>query len=174
MPAGSALAVLALQISTAVSGQNSYWGWRLPFLFSMVLVVVGVYIRLGVLETPVFSKLLEVGIIAFLLFGWLSDRVGRNRVFGIGVVALFAFPYWLMLDTRKPLLVFLAFALEFPISGMMQGPFGAIAAEAFTARRRYSGATLSYQLAAVIFGGTSPVVALALLTAYHSTVPIAT
>jgi MFS family permease len=34
------------------------WGWRIPFAVSLVLVAVGLYIRLGILETPVFSKLL--------------------------------------------------------------------------------------------------------------------
>jgi MFS family permease len=33
------------------------WGWRVPFLFSIVLIVVGLYIRLGILETPVFRRL---------------------------------------------------------------------------------------------------------------------
>ena len=34
------------------------WGWRVPFLLSLILVGVGLYIRLGILETPVFAKLL--------------------------------------------------------------------------------------------------------------------
>ncbi len=33
------------------------WGWRVPFLLSLILVAVGLYIRLGILETPVFAKL---------------------------------------------------------------------------------------------------------------------
>jgi MFS family permease len=35
---------------------DPYWGWRIPFLFSIVLVAVGLYIRLGVMETPIFAK----------------------------------------------------------------------------------------------------------------------
>src|SRR2546430_3707289 len=58
-PFGTALATLALGLSTAILGQSSYWGWRVPFLISIVLVLVGLYIRLGILETPVFAKLLE-------------------------------------------------------------------------------------------------------------------
>ena len=34
------------------------WGWRVPFLFSLILVAVGLYIRLGILETPVFARIL--------------------------------------------------------------------------------------------------------------------
>jgi MFS family permease len=49
----------ALQFFTLTMGQHSYWGWRIPFLLSIVLVGVGLYIRLGILETPVFARLLE-------------------------------------------------------------------------------------------------------------------
>ncbi len=33
------------------------WGWRVPFILSAILIVIGLWIRLGILETPVFSKL---------------------------------------------------------------------------------------------------------------------
>jgi MFS family permease len=50
------LAVLAL---SAISGdQFLSWGWRVPFLVSIIMVGVGLYIRLGILETPTFSRLL--------------------------------------------------------------------------------------------------------------------
>jgi MFS family permease len=39
-------------------GQFLTWGWRVPFLLSLILVAVGLYIRLGILETPVFAKIL--------------------------------------------------------------------------------------------------------------------
>src|SRR2546430_4677361 len=58
VPAGLFLANLAVLASSAVSGdQFLVWGWRIPFLFSLVLVGVGLYIRLGILETPVFTRL---------------------------------------------------------------------------------------------------------------------
>ena len=34
------------------------WGWRIPFLISIVMVAVGLWIRLGILETPVFQRIL--------------------------------------------------------------------------------------------------------------------
>ena len=37
------------------------WGWRIPFLASLVLVAVGLAIRLKILETPMFTKVLERG-----------------------------------------------------------------------------------------------------------------
>jgi MFS family permease len=53
------LANLAVLAFSQMSGDSFLsWGWRIPFAVSLVLVAVGLYIRLGILETPVFSKLL--------------------------------------------------------------------------------------------------------------------
>jgi MFS family permease len=58
VPAGLFLANLAVLAFSAVSGpQFLAWGWRIPFLLSGVLVVIGMYIRVGILETPVFARL---------------------------------------------------------------------------------------------------------------------
>jgi len=58
VPAGLFLANLAVLGVSAVSGDKFLtWGWRVPFLLSIVLIVVGLYIRLGILETPVFRRL---------------------------------------------------------------------------------------------------------------------
>jgi len=58
VPCGLFLANLAVLAFSQMSGdQFLTWGWRLPFLLSIVLVGVGLYIRLGIFETPVFSKL---------------------------------------------------------------------------------------------------------------------
>ena len=58
VPAGLFLANLAVLGFSAISGpQFLAWGWRVPFLLSAVLVGVGLYIRLGILETPVFARL---------------------------------------------------------------------------------------------------------------------
>src|SRR5271165_6874741 len=60
VPAGLFLANLAVLGFSAWSGdQFLVWGWRLPFALSIVLVAVGLWIRLGILETPVFQKLLD-------------------------------------------------------------------------------------------------------------------
>jgi MFS family permease len=59
-PAGLLLANLALLIFSAISGDGFLtWGWRIPFLFSIVLIFVGLYIRLRVVETPAFRVLAE-------------------------------------------------------------------------------------------------------------------
>jgi metabolite-proton symporter len=59
VPCGLFLANLAVLAFSQMSGANFLaWGWRLPFALSLILVGVGLYIRLGILETPVFSRLL--------------------------------------------------------------------------------------------------------------------
>src|SRR5689334_13112661 len=58
VPCGLFLANLAVLAFSQLSGEQFLaWGWRVPFLLSLVLVAVGLYIRLGILETPVFAKL---------------------------------------------------------------------------------------------------------------------
>jgi metabolite-proton symporter len=60
VPAGLFLANLAILAFSTMSGdQFATWGWRIPFLLSIVLVAVGLWIRLGILETPVFRQLVE-------------------------------------------------------------------------------------------------------------------
>src|SRR3954454_17124554 len=50
---------LTLLSSTTSDQAFNSWGWRVPFLFSLVLVAVGLYIRLQILETPMFAKILK-------------------------------------------------------------------------------------------------------------------
>jgi MFS family permease len=60
VPAGLFLANLVVLASSALTGPafNS-WGWRIPFILSILLVGLGLYVRLRILETPVFSRLIE-------------------------------------------------------------------------------------------------------------------
>jgi metabolite-proton symporter len=59
VPCGLFLANLAVLAFSQMSGEQfQAWGWRIPFGLSLVLVGVGLYIRLGIMETPVFTKLL--------------------------------------------------------------------------------------------------------------------
>jgi MFS family permease len=60
VPCGLFLANLAILAFSQLSGdQFLTWGWRIPFALSIVLVGVGLWIRLGILETPVFQQLLD-------------------------------------------------------------------------------------------------------------------
>ncbi|WP_199822195.1 MFS transporter [Streptomyces sp. NRRL S-37] len=60
-PAGQLLATGVLSLLTAVLSDSAFgaWGWRIPFLLSGVLVIVGLWIRLSVDESPVFKRALE-------------------------------------------------------------------------------------------------------------------
>jgi MFS family permease len=59
-PAGFFLANLAVFFFSWLSGdQFIVWGWRIPFFLSIIMVAIGLWIRLGILETPVFQKVVE-------------------------------------------------------------------------------------------------------------------
>ena len=62
-PAGMVLANGALALMTYTTSDEAFlsWGWRVPFLLSLTLVAVGLYIRVGILETPVFASLKAKG-----------------------------------------------------------------------------------------------------------------
>jgi metabolite-proton symporter len=241
VPAGLFLSNLAVLAVSALSGEQFLtWGWRVPFLFSIVLVALGLYIRLGILETPVFRRLvaerrierrpvlevlrrqpreiiltalcrmaeqapfylftafvfaygtdvlhlhrdflleavLAAAMISFVsipLFGHLSDRFGRKRIYMLGaaLTAAYGFVYFGLLDTRAPVLVTLAIVLSLVPHDMMYGPQAALIAESFTERLRYSGASLGYQLSSLIAGGPAPLIASSLMSRYHSATPIA-
>jgi MFS family permease len=60
VPCGLFLANLAVLVFSQMSGdQFAAWGWRIPFALSIILVGIGLWIRLGILETPVFQQLLK-------------------------------------------------------------------------------------------------------------------
>ena len=101
------------------------------------------------------------------IFGALSDRVGRRRttIYGALMMMVCAFPYFLLLNTRNPLLVILALALALGCPhACLYGPQSSLIAERFPTRLRYTGASLGYQLASIIAGGPAPIIATYLLT----------
>ena len=60
VPCGLFLANLAVLALSQMSGEQFLsWGWRVPFFLSLILVAIGLWIRLGILETPVFTKLVR-------------------------------------------------------------------------------------------------------------------
>jgi MFS family permease len=228
-------------VFSAISGDEFLtWGWRIPFLLSIVMVAIGLYIRLGILETPTFRTLVAenrieraptievvrrqpkqivltalarmaeqapayiyfsfifvygkdvlhasrdflltgvlvaaaLDLVLIPVFGHLSDRIGRKRMYRLGAIATgaYAIIYFPLLDSGVPSLMFLAIVLSLVPHSMMYGPQGALIAECFTPRLRYSGASLGYQLASVVAGGPAPLIATALLAAYGSGQPIA-
>jgi MFS family permease len=236
VPCGLFLSNLAILAFSGWSGdQFATWGWRVPFALSIILVGVGLWIRLGILETPVFQQLLDqdkieqapiievirkqpkeiilsallrmseqapfyiftafifayavgtlhmsrdfvltavlvascVSFVTIPLSGHISDRIGRRKMYLIGVasVGLFGFLYFAMVDTALLSAVFIAIVLSLIPHDMQYGPQAALIAEAFTPRLRYSGASLGYQLASVIAGGPAPIIATALFATYQT------
>jgi len=230
VPLGLALAnIVVLGVSYATGPDFLTYGWRIPFFLSLLLVGVGMYIRLGVVETPTFRKLqenneiskapmLEVikrhpreiilsalartgenasfyiftayiltygtqilkydrnvllqalvvgalfGLVWIPLSGWLSDKIGRRRMYLIGVVftAVFAYAYFWLLG-QSSTAVFLAIGVSLFAHSLMYGPQAAMIAENFTGKLRYSGASIGYQLTAIVAGGPAPIVATYLL-----------
>ena len=107
-----------------------------------------------------------IGLVAIPFYGSLSDRVGRRPLYlgGAGFSLLFAFPFFLLLNTKTALLIWLAIVLGVNVGhDLMYGPQAAYFAELFGTRVRYSGASLGYQLASVFAGGFAPLIAAALL-----------
>jgi MFS family permease len=231
VPLGLVLSTGVVRLMTSWTGTDfNTWGWRVPFLLSIVLLGVGLYVRLRVLESPEFAALLHtrtvsrrplvevirtqwttiissafvrmgeqapfylftsfvltygttqlalnrngllndiliaatIGLLSVPLFGYLSDRLGRRRVYGAGIVvtALFAFPYFSLLNTKTSALVLLGIVVSLIFHDMQYGPQAALIAEGFGTNVRYSGAGLGYQLASVIAGGPAPLIATKIL-----------
>ncbi len=233
VPAGLLLANAALLPLASLLPQEQFlaWGWRVPFLVSIILVGVGLFIRLRIMETPAFRQVQEshteaqmpivdvvrqyprnvllamgmrvaengifyiltvfiltyvtqqlglsqgmaltgviiaaaVGLFTTPAFGALSDRVGRKPVYLFGAVfsLVFSFPFFWLLDTQVAVLMWLSVVLGLALGhDPMYGPQAAYFSELFGTRLRYSGASIGYQLASVVGGGISPLVATALL-----------
>jgi MFS family permease len=241
VPAGLFLANLAVLGFSGFSGDKFLaWGWRVPFALSIILVAIGLYIRVRILETPTFARLaaenkiermpalevikrhprqiilsafarmaeqapfyiftafiftygttvlhssrnfllmsvLAASLLSFFtipLAGHLSDRIGRRRMYLIGVLVMgiFGFLYFGMLEKATPAWILAAIILSLVPHDLMYGPQAAFIAESFTGRLRYSGASIGYQLASVIAGGPAPLIATALFAHYHSGYAIA-
>lgn len=233
VPIGLILSTVIVNIIQSSAGTSFVTGfaWRIPFLISALLIIVGLYIRLSILETPLFTEVVNqkrevsapiveafrhstpeillsagarfveqapfylfttfvitygldklafdrtlilnaitIGAVIELftipLFGYLSDRIGRRIWYLIGCVlmAAFAFPYFLLMNTKSTGLFILAVAASVAFfHAWVYGPQAALIAERFGTRSRYSGASLGYQLAAPFAGGLAPIIALVLL-----------
>jgi metabolite-proton symporter len=244
-PGGNLLATAVLAILAAVQTDEAFlsWGWRIPFLLSAVLVVIGLWIRLAISESPVFlaaqrraeerggeekapivqvfkhnwrQVLIAMGarmgenvsyyvITAFILvyvttslglaksvalnavligsaihfvsiplWGTLSDRIGRRAVYLFGAVgmAVWGFVFFALLDTRSFGVIAVATTVGLVLHGAMYGPQAAFFSELFGTRVRYSGASVGYQLASILAGALAPLIAVALLNAWDSTLPV--
>jgi MFS transporter, MHS family, shikimate and dehydroshikimate transport protein len=206
-----------LILSTAVFGafsslpdvQFSSWGWRVPFLLSIVLIAVGLFIRLRILESPAFSRIKELGVesklplldllreyrvaailafgvalglyghyivitftpsciirqlgvprnvaliglllagaaqtVGILIFSRVADRVGKRPVaiWSATCIFLLSYPFFWLVDTRQPALIWLAMSAWIFAEGALYGITGVFIAELFPVQLRYSGFPLA-------------------------------
>lgn len=89
VPFGTLLANIAFLIVTASVPEDALytWGWRVPFIASVLLVAVGIYIRLNIEETPSFQQVREQGAKAKLPFAYLMRHYWKQVILG-GVATL--------------------------------------------------------------------------------------
>ena len=240
-PLGVVLANLAfIGVSSSMSDEAFMdWGWRLPFIASIVLIGISMYIQLKIEDTQAFQSLsnaqsatdkpaetvkrspvieairkypkrimLAAGaflsvqvtfyiLIAFVIsygmqspnlmlskdlmltavlvaaaimvptqfyFSGLSDRIGRKNVYRWGAILTGAWGFALfpLIDTGNPLFICLAITVGLLFLGMQYGPQAAYFTELFSTEVRYSGASLGYQLGAIIGGALAPTIAVLL------------
>ncbi|MEV5540613.1 MFS transporter [Saccharopolyspora shandongensis] len=117
--------------------------------------------NLGVARTPLLMiSLVATGVMVFaiLISGALSDRFGRRPLIlaGSGLVALWGFPLFWLVDTASLPLIAIATTVGLIGSALTYGPLAAYLAELFPPRIRYSGASLAYQLGAIVVSGGTP------------------
>jgi MFS transporter, MHS family, shikimate and dehydroshikimate transport protein len=230
------LAIAAVVSDTAFAA----WGWRVPFLLSIVLIAIAIYIALRLEETVAFERVKEthtearlpvldvfrtypkqialaagamIGITgtyyvmttyvtsygpgvlgmsrsailtavllsavfsipALMFFAWLSDYWGRRGIYMLGAVltGLWSFPAFWLIDTASVFLILIALAIYQIVFSMMYGPQGALFAEMFGTRVRYSGASIGYQIGGMLGGALAPIIATALFAATGSSISIA-
>jgi MHS family shikimate/dehydroshikimate transporter-like MFS transporter len=134
--------------------------------------------HLGMARGAVLNGILLASLIELFTipaFGWLSDLYGRRPLFIAGCLfsILFAFPMFWLFQTHNPTIIAITIGVAVSFGqGIMFGPEAAWVAELFTARLRYSGASLGFQIGAALSGGLTPIIASALLLWTGATWPI--
>jgi hypothetical protein len=76
-----------------------------------------------------------------------------------------AFLLFALVNSGSPALLIIGFAISLSLHALMYGPMGAFLAELFGTSRRYTGASLGYQIASVLGGGLAPLIATSILAA---------
>jgi metabolite-proton symporter len=199
------------------------WGWRIPFIASAVLVIVGLYVRLSLEETPAFKQAIKtdkrvrvpmanvltrvlilgalLGMASFVVFyivtvfslGWgtsklgykredflmlqlyavfafvftillsavIADKIGRRAMLMISGIAVvvFGLSFASLLNSGSSIGVLIALSLGFSVMGLTYGPLGTALAEIYPTEVRYTGASLSFNIAGIIGASLTPAIA---------------
>ena len=248
-PVGVILANLAFILISATVSEEFFmtWGWRIPFLVSVVLIGISMYIQLNMEDTEAFKELealrqqrlaaevpqetvakrspviealvkypkrialaagafLSIQVTFYILIGFIlaygsdpngaamsrddmliavllasalqvpaqfwasaySDRHGRRGIFMLGAVltGVWGFALFPLVDTGNFWLIVLGISGGLVFLGMMYGPQAAFFTELFSTEVRYSGASLGYQIGAILGGAFAPTIATILWTEY--------
>ena len=124
---------------------------------------------LGLSKDIVLDGLLVAAVVGFFVIpfaGRLSDRVGRRKVFMAGALlaAVSAFPIFALVDTGSRWLIMIAVVVGWGLAAcLMYGPEGAMFAEIFPTRVRYSGMSVVYQIGVLPSGAVAPFIGTALV-----------
>ena len=151
-----------------------------PFYIFSTFVVSYATTNLGFSRTETLTAVMIGTIVTTILIpimGALSDRVGRKPlyVFGTIAMALYAFPYFWLVNQGSVVLLVIATVLGLgviwaPITAVL----GTMFSEIFSAEVRYTGISLGYQIGAAIAGGTAPLIAASLLLTFNNSyIPVA-
>ena len=245
VPIGLLLANGVLALMAVLTSDEAFlsWGWRVPFLLSGILVLVGLWIRMTIAESPLFREtegtdhgehheeaapvvevlrkypkqvLLAIGarvgvdvafytfvlfittyiatylklpsqyalnavliaaavqVFAIPYFGHLSDRVARRPVYMIGAFgsAIWVFVFFALLDSGQFALIVVAAVIALIFHAAMYGPQAVFIAEMFPTKVRYTGASMGYQLAGILGGAVAPIISVALLDRFDTSVAV--
>lgn len=116
-----------------------------------------------------------IQLFAVPLFAALSDRIGRRPVYALGGfgMAAWSFAFFPLLATGRPDEITLALVVGLVFHAAMYGPQAAMIAELFPTRIRYSGASIAYQLTAIVAGSLAPIISVWLYRHFGSAMPAA-
>jgi MFS transporter, MHS family, shikimate and dehydroshikimate transport protein len=132
------------------------------FSLSYLTEQLGVARNVALVGNVLFSVAQAASI---LIFARLADRAGRRRVAicSAWCMVLFSYPYFRLLGTREPALIWLAMMVSAFAGSALYGITGALLAELFEPRVRCSGTSLGYQMAGMLGGAPTPIIATVLV-----------
>ncbi len=161
--------LLRTQPKELVLGMGVRWVEGLAFNAYGVFAVSYIVSQLGL---PQLTALIGViiaaafGVVLVPVYGALSDRFGRKRVYGVGAVCfgVFAVPSFLLINTGRTLLIWLGIVVSLGIIyPAIYAPLAAFWSELFDTRVRYTGVGAVYQFSGVFASGLTPVIAASLV-----------